>query len=173
MYTRPLQEKDAPFMLEWMHSENVVSFLANNFADMQLEDCIEFIKASADDTDNYHLAICDDTDEYLGTVSLKHIDRKNKNAEYAISTREKAHGTGAAQVGTRDILEKAFGELQLHRVYLNVIDANERADRFYQKMGFYYEGIFEEHLYLKGRFWNLKWYGMTKEQFDKHNQGEV
>ncbi|MDD6194914.1 MAG: GNAT family protein [Lachnospiraceae bacterium] len=165
MHTRPLEEKDAPLMLEWMHSEDVVCYLANDFQSMKLEDCLDFIRGCAEDKDNYHLAICDDCDEYLGTVSLKHIDRKNQNAEYAISTREKAHGTGAAQYGTKAILDKAFGELGLHRVYLNVIDANQRADRFYQKMGFHYEGMFSQHLFLKDRFWNLKWYAITKEEY--------
>ena len=152
-------------MLEWMHSENVVGFLANNFSKMKLEDCVAFIKESKQDEDNVHLAICDDNDEYLGTVSLKHIDRRNKNAEYAISTREKAHGTGAAQLGTKEILRMAFEDLGLHRIYLNVIDENKRADRFYQKMGFRPEGTFAEHLYLRGQYWNLKWYGMTADEY--------
>ena len=165
MHTRPLQEKDAPLMLEWMHDDDVVGFLANNFKEMKLEDCIRFIRESADDVQNLHLAICDDNDEYLGTVSLKHIDPKNHNGEYAISTRKKAHGTGSAQVGTRDILKKAFDELGLHRVYLNVIADNKRADRFYQKMGFRPEGTFKQHLYLKDCYWDLKWYGITAEEF--------
>ena len=39
--------------------------------------------------DQQHFAIIDDQDdEYLGTISLKNIDLKNKNAEYAISTRK-------------------------------------------------------------------------------------
>ena len=42
----------------------------------------------------------DQDDEYLGTISLKNIDLKNKNAEYAISTRKKARGTGANQQAT-------------------------------------------------------------------------
>lgn len=166
MYIRKLQEKDAPFMLEWMHDENAVEYLANNFMEMKLESCIQFIQNSKEEEENLHFAICNEQDEYLGTVSLKHIDLKNGNAEYAIAMRSSAMGTGASKVGTEKILEKAFKELKLNRVYLNVVDENIRANKFYEKIGFSYEGVFKEHLFINGRYRNLKWYAMTKKEYE-------
>ena len=74
--------------------------------------------------EDMHFAIVDDkNDEYLGTISLKHIDYKNHNAEYAISTRKKVRGSGIAQKSTELILDYAFNNLDLHKVYLNVLSS--------------------------------------------------
>ena len=164
MNIRKLEQKDAEYMYEWMHSDDVVEYLAQNFSEKTLQDCIAFIlEANEDETENLHRAICDDRDEYLGTVSLKHIDLKNKNAEYAISMRSKAMGTGAAMYGTKEILAYAFEKLHLSKVYLNVIPENIRAKKFYHKVGFQYEGIFRKHICVNEKLCDLEWYAMFND----------
>ena len=78
MRLRKLEKKDALYMLEWMHDENVVQWMQTDFASKTLEDCERFIESSAQDASNLNLAIVDDHDEYMGTVSLKHIDKTYK-----------------------------------------------------------------------------------------------
>lgn len=166
---RRLEEKDAPLMLEWMQDQELVKFLSKDFSHMELSDCCSFIQSSREDGENIHRAICNEKDEYLGTVSLKQIDKRNKNAEYAIALRRKALGTGASRTGTEEILKVAFEELGLHRVYLNVIGDNVRADRFYEKMAFRCEGTFREHMFLNGRYLDLKWYGITRQEYEANH----
>lgn len=128
---RGLEEKDAPLMLEWMHDETVTHDLQNNFAEKTIDDCLGFIKDSQDDHANLHLAIVDQSDEYLGTVSLKHIS--TKTAEFAITIRKKAMGTGCSRFAMQAIIDRAFHELDLAEVYWCVSPANLRALRFYDK----------------------------------------
>ena len=165
MKYRNLEMKDAPLMLEWMQDEELVRFLQANFEAKKLSDCEAFILAAAEDTQNRHWAICNDEDEYLGTISLKQIDRKNGNAEYAMVMRKCALGTGASQYGAEEILRIAFEEMGLNRVYLNVLEDNVRANNFYEKFGFVFEGIFREHLYVNGEYRNLKWFALTKTDY--------
>ena len=108
-----------------------------------------------------HLAIVDDKDEYLGTVSLKNIDKKAKDAEYAISLRSAYHGKGIGKIATRLILEYAFDELGLSRVYLNVLSDNVRAIALYEKCGFQFEREEKDCLKIKGKTVSLKWYSIT------------
>lgn len=163
MKLRKLELKDAEAMLEWMHSKNVVEMLAQNFEDKTIEDCKQFIKnANEDESTFLHRAICNDEDEYLGTISLKHINMQDRNAEYAISMREKAMGTGASMYGTKEILKYAFDELHLEKVYLNVISENVRAKKFYAKAGFQYEGTAKKHIMIQGKLRDLEWYAFYK-----------
>lgn len=164
MKLRNLKIKDAPLMLEWMHDEELVRFFPTNFKDKALCDCEAFIQA-AEDESSRHWAICSDDDEYLGTISLKHIDLKNGNAEYAIAMRKCALGTGASHYGSQEVFRIAFEEMGLNRVYLNVLEDNVRANKFYEKVGFIYEGTFAEHLYVNGKFRNLKWFALTKTDY--------
>ena len=164
---RSLANADAPLMLEWMHDSNVSSYLAAPFDALGLDDCARFIDASHVDETSVHLAIvADDTDEYLGTVSLKNIDFKNGRAEYAIATRTKAHGTGAAAAATRDILHVAFDVLGLNSVFLDVRQDNPRAIRFYEKIGFVLEGKARQAMRVDNGFVDLLWLSMLACDFE-------
>lgn len=136
MKLRNLQQKDAPFMLEWMHDEDVVRDLYSNFKEKTLEDCINFINYSQNSQNDLNLAIVDDSDEYLGTVSLKHIMRDLGIAEFAITVRKKTMGTGASSWGMKAILDKGICELGLKEIYWCVNKINTRAVRFYDKNGY-------------------------------------
>ena len=81
-----------------------------------------------------HLAIASGGDEYLGTVSLRHI--KDGSAEFAITIRKGAMGTGAGWFGMSEILKKGFREYGLQEIFWCVSAENERAVRFYRKHDF-------------------------------------
>ena len=83
MKLRKLKLKDAPLMLEWMHDETVVENLHADFSSKTIDDCIKFIENSYDFSVNAHYAIASDEDVYMGTVSLKHINRDTNSAEFA------------------------------------------------------------------------------------------
>jgi RimJ/RimL family protein N-acetyltransferase len=136
MLLRYLEIKDASLMLEWMQDDNVTQDLYNNFASKKLGDAIAFILTSADTSKDLHMAIVSDIDEYMGTVSLKHIDRESGNAEFAIIVRKSAMGRGYSWYGMTEIIRIAFEELNLNCVYWCVSEKNIRAVRFYNKHGF-------------------------------------
>ena len=133
MKLRKLQEKDATFMLEWMHDESVVEFMGANFAEKTLRDCKKFIEWAQNNDEDLHLAIVDDADEYMGTVSLKHINKEEKIAEFAITVRKKTMGKGYSAYGMKEILNMGIKELGLSKIYWCVSANNKRAVRFYDK----------------------------------------
>lgn len=175
---RALQEKDAPLMLEWMHDPEIQKWFRRNMLDTSLSDVRNFcvdskIPKSISRGDNLHFAIVNNTDEYLGTISLKSIDLDSKSAEYAIATRKKAHGKGVAYAATGLILKKAFCEYGLHRVYLNVFADNKSAIKLYKRCGFSFEGEFREHLNIRGKYMSLEWYGMLENEYNESRFSET
>ncbi len=161
MYLRQLELRDAPLMLAWMHDREVTKNLRTDFASKTLQDAEDFIRRSREGTGNVHLAIASDEDEYMGTVSLKHIEEGS--AEFGITVRAESMGRGYAWFGMENILEKAFTEYGLESVYWCVSRENARAVRFYDKHNFHevldvprkvldrYEGV-----------GNLKWYSVLR-----------
>ena len=161
MRLRRLEQKDAPMMLEWMHDKNVVKDLHADFGSKTIEDAEAFIEASHNDKTNIHLAIASDEDEYMGTVSLKHI--KDLSAEFAITVRSKAMSRGYAWFGMESIIEKAFEELGLESVYWCVSRSNKRAVRFYDKHNFH--EVLDIPAEIQERYADmddLKWYSVLK-----------
>ena len=161
MQLRKLELKDSVLMHEWMHDNNTVGELYGNFEEKTIEDCVEFIKNSWEDEENYHLAIVNEKDEYIGTVSLKHI--KNKIAEFAIVVRSKAMNQGYGWYGMKNMLDIAFNKFGLDNIYWCVSRDNKRAIRFYEKH-FFHE-VLDVPPEIKNRyskFNNLKWYSVLK-----------
>ena len=134
MRLRKLEEKDAPLMLEWMHDPSVVKYMQADFASKTIDDCVDFIKSAADRTTGIHFAVVDDNDEYMGTVSLKHIT--DNDAEFAITVRKAAMGRGFSTFAMKEIIEYGFNTLNLNLIYWCVNPDNKRAVRFYDKNGY-------------------------------------
>lgn len=148
MKLRKLNIKDAPFMLEWMHDIEVVKDLQTNFMQKTLEDCQHFIETSQADTSDLHLAVVDDMDTYMGTVSLKHIE--DGSAEFAITVRRIAMGRGFSKYAMLEIIRRGLEELNLEQIYWCVAPENRRAVRFYDKNG--YMRIGYEKLKIQGEY---------------------
>ena len=163
MILRRLKKEDAPLMLEWMHDKEVTHDLASDFSSKTIKDAERFITTSQNAGKDLHMAIATDDDEYMGTVSLKHIDRVAGNAEFAIAVRQCAMGRGYAWFGMEEIVRKAFDELGLECVYWCVSRNNTRACRFYDKHNFHEALDIAPAILARypGRT-DLKWYSVLK-----------
>lgn len=172
MYLRNLELKDAPAMLEWMHDDSVTHDLYTDFSSKTMEDAENFIRSAKDDRKNINLAIASDSDVYMGTVSLKHIDEINLSAEFAITVCREAMGHGYAWFGMKAIIEKAFQELGLESIYWCVSRKNVRAVRFYDKHNFHEAVDISEDILERYRdMEDLKWYSMLKgDVFDERTE---
>lgn len=165
MLLRRLQEKDAPRMLEWMKEPGINFFFRWDADKVTRETVNQFIRKASQDDGSIHMAVVDKEDLYMGTVSLKDINRVDGHAEYAISLHMDAIGKDYARMATDGILHLAFHELGLQRVHLNVRDDNHRARRFYEKYGFVYEGRLRRHLVKDGLYHDLDLFSILKEEF--------
>lgn len=134
MRLRKLEKRDAALMLEWMHDPSVVENLQADFASKTIGDCERFIEEAVDERSYLHLAIADETDTYMGTVSLKHIT--DDCAEFAITIRREAMGKGVSKYGMAEIIRIGLEEKKLRRIYWCVDPVNHRAVRFYDKNGY-------------------------------------
>jgi len=134
---RELKIDDAPLMLEWMHDESVISGLQPElFRKRTLDDCVKFITSCHNSTDSCHLAIVNENNEYLGTISLKMIDSYYKDSEFAIVLRSSAQGKGYATQAMKEIMTIAFEKYQLEEVYWNVLANNIAAIKLYERCGY-------------------------------------
>lgn len=134
MKLRKLEQKDAPLMLEWMHDETVTKGLQAVFASKTPADCKAFINAAADTSIDLHLAVADEHDAYMGTVSLKHM--QENAAEFAITVRREAMGKGYSGYAMHEMIRIGFEEKNPDRIYWCVKPENRRAIRFYDKNGY-------------------------------------
>lgn len=172
---RGLRETDAEKMLEWMLDSRTQRSFQRDMSGTTLEMARQFCRTEKTEQNNLeytnlHYAITDETDEYLGTISLKNIDYNNKSAEYAIALREKARGKGVAAEATRLLLKKGFEDMELHRIYLTVFADNLSAIKMYERCGFIYEGELREHINRNGEFVSWRMYGILRNEYEEMNE---
>ena len=153
-------------MLAWMHDPDAVAHLQGNFLEKSLQDCLRFIEHSQEADDDLHLAIAGEDDLYMGTVSLKHIDRQRQDAEFAIAMHPDAMGKGYAQFAMAQMLAKGLEEMGLSRIFWCVAPENKRAVRFYDKNGYSQveaEEVEASRYYISRRIEQLLWYCVKKK----------
>jgi RimJ/RimL family protein N-acetyltransferase len=107
------------------------------------------------------------SDEVVGHVELSRVDRANRSATISrlLVGDPSARGKGiGAQIVSR-LLDVAFVEMQLHRIDIYVLDFHVAAVRMYEGLGFRTEGHFVEARRAGGKYWNVFYMAMLKEQW--------
>lgn len=104
------------------------------------------------DRANVRLAI-DFEGKFVGLVNLTDIDWKNRCAETSIRlTSDTPKRKGIATDALTSLIDYAFNELNLHRVYAAIIDNNEISKNLHLKCGYTHEGIQKDAIYKNGRY---------------------
>ena len=130
---RNLEMKDAEYMLEWMCDPVTCQYLRIDATKSSMKQVVQFIQNASNTERTIHKAVVDEEGVYLGTTSLKSIDKDRKEAEFAIALRRAYTHMGVGTQAMKQILNLAFYELQLARVYWCVSRQNVNAVNFYNK----------------------------------------
>lgn len=136
MRLRQLTLEDADGMLEWFRDKNVTTYLHGDYRNASIDDAIRFISEETKVENELHYAIVNDENDYIGTVSLRHIDKIEGTAELAIVVKSSCFTKGYAWFAVCEMLKFAFDSLQLRGVYWRVYSKNKRARHFFDKHGF-------------------------------------
>lgn len=109
----------------------------------------------------------------IGVVALSDYSPLHKRAEFLIGLfeekyRSRGHGTEATLL----VLDLAFNNYQLHKVYSYVYQYNEFSHKNMIKFGFKHEGTLKDHHYLlkEQRFVNLYLNAITEADFRNNDK---
>jgi RimJ/RimL family protein N-acetyltransferase len=112
-----------------------------------------FCVASAADPTRIDLAVTSgDADEYLGEIVLEAIDETLASARLRLVMRPGYRGRGYGTEAISLVLGLAFDGLALHRVEIDVLSINTRAQAIYENLGFRVEGR-RRDAYRDGERW--------------------
>ncbi len=99
----------------------------------------------------FQFAVCPlGSSDEIGSCGLRSVDRTDGNAELSIFMLRGSWGRGLGTDAVNTLLDFAFGELRLERIYLHVFDYNPRAMRSYEKSGFVREAVLRRARFHRG-----------------------
>lgn len=108
--------------------------------------------------------ICDEVGQLCGVINLSEIVRGSFQSAYMGYYALAPHaGKGYMRAGLELVLEKVFGELELHRVEANIQPKNQRSIELVRRAGFRYEGLSPRYLRIAGRWRDHERWAMTLE----------
>lgn len=153
IYLRPLEAEDADAFVPWVNDTEIRQYLGTTSPMNKLREQEFMEKLYKDDRGITLGIVLKEKDKLIGDVGLYDISMPNKHAELGIligdrSCWSKGYGTEAMNL----ILGYGFDQLNLHRIYLFVLDFNPRAIRSYEKAGFTREVVARDHGYRNGAY---------------------
>lgn len=136
---------------------------------LEVEKTAIWFENNKDRTDRYD-AVIEADGVPVGLIGLLGIEERNKKAEYYVALGEVDYkGKGVASKATALLLEYAFSELRLNKVYLYTERENVSAQRLFERMGFRQEGLLIEDMIYNGRKVDRFYYGITAEEYNGRN----
>lgn len=121
------------------------------FTELQIRD---WLASRAEAHDRADWAIIGKHDgSYLGEVVLNDLDPHNESMGFRIAlSGAGVFGKGYGSEATKAVVEYGMNVVGLHRISLEVVDFNTRAQRVYAKAGFQSEGLLHD-----AWFWDGEW----------------
>lgn len=152
-YLAPLTEVDLPLLFSWINDRSLAVFSAP-FHPVHETDHVAWFRHLQDRKDAVIFGIRRGADDQLvGTCQLHAIDAVSRSAELRIRIGvAEARGTGIGTDACRALMKHAFEDLNLSRVFLQVLDDNTAARRLYEKVGFEVEGVAKRAVFIDGRW---------------------
>ena len=149
---RPLTIADANLTWKWRNQEGVQTYYSNHSFEVTLQDELNWYAKNIEAVTNTRIFGVEVNGELVGITSLKNIQPIHKLAEFAILIDEAYSGKGYGTNACAHTLAIAFGELNLHRVFLKVRTDNIPAIRIYEQCGFKKEGTLKEDFFKAGTY---------------------
>ena len=141
-YLRHFAESDIEAVSQWKADKAVSASLAAR----ALEKIVSDPAHAVSEEKAALFVICRTTDDkVVGLIGFPRIEQETQQAEYVKMIGEPSErGKGFARLGTKVLLEYAFGFLNLNRVYLYTLDGNLRNVSLNQSLGFSFEGLLKQ-----------------------------
>lgn len=129
---------------------------------------IEAHKKNFEEDRSYEFAITDrKTGELYGAISLSNNQRFN-NGEIAYWIGEKYWGQGFGTEAAQALVDFAFKEKKMHKVFARFFKSNPASGRIMEKIGMIQEGLLKDQIMKDGRYEDLIYFGLINPYEDRN-----
>lgn len=167
-----LEVEHAKLLRKWMSDPGTLYFATVGIPIPQsVQQAEKMIRSFEESADAFLLGVSQaSTNETVGFGCLGHIDWKNRSGMVGLLLgNEKIRGRGLGRDALHLLLDFAFGELNLKRVYGDILPYNLASQRMCERLGFVVEGIKRQGCYRAGDYHDLVSVSMLREDWLSHS----
>ncbi len=173
IYLRLFEKEDLPLRVKWINDEETNRTLGFDIP-VSLAKTQAWFQNTLTDNSKINFAIVDiETDKVIGMTGLIDIDYKNRKAEYYITIGEKEYlGLRLPDEVVRLVFNYAFYQLGMNKVYGHTLGYNIKSQKAHERNGMIKEGILRSHKWKDGKFWDVVYYSVLKDEWEKRSENE-
>lgn len=164
----PLEPAHLPFVMTWVNDREVMQYFAlrqERIAEEEERKYIEMLIASKTDRVFSMFDAASSTDDeasYVGQCSVNQIYWPARNGRVFLVVRSAMQRRGYGAAALDALIDRAFGELDLHKLWLIVRRDNRKSQAMYLRAGFEFEGVLRDEYCVGGRFFDMVRMGIVR-----------
>lgn len=166
---RPAEEEDIEFIQRCMNDPRLWR-PALDINPMNRNQGSEFFENVISGDDGVHCLVCDD-ETPLGIISLTGSrygpdeTARARTMELSYWFAPEHHGQGYGSDAAARMVEYAFTDRNLRRVNARVGSFNDASVGLLESLGFEHEGTLREAAWFRGRYYDMLWYGLLRNEW--------
>lgn len=167
LYLRILQKEDIQGnYIHWFDDEEVCRYNSHHRFPMSEGKATSYVESINSSQSSLVLAMVEKQyNAHIGNISLQGINYFSRSAEFAIILGEKDFwGKGYSKEAGRLIIEHAFDNLGLNRIYCGTTEDNLGMQKLALSLSFKQEGVRRKAEYKNGKYLDIVEYGLLKEE---------
>lgn len=151
----PLEASHLPHVMTWVNDREVMQYFANRQRTITEEEEAAYLDHLIASKADRVYSIFAGPDRYVGQCSVNQIYWPARNGRVFLVVRREEQHQGFGSAALRALIERSFGELGLHKLWLIVRRDNRPAQAMYLKLGFDFEGVLRDEYYVQDRFFDM------------------
>jgi RimJ/RimL family protein N-acetyltransferase len=166
----PLDVGHLPFVMTWVNDREVMQYFAlrqERISEAEERSYLEKLTASSTDRAfSIFEGEQDDEASYVGQCSVNQIYWPARNGRVFLVVRKEKQRGGRGAAALAALVERAFVEVDLHKLWLIVRRDNRRAQAMYLRAGFEFEGTLRDEYCVNGQFFDMVRMGIVRGRED-------
>jgi diamine N-acetyltransferase len=151
---RPLSPSDVDHVMTWVNDHDVMAYFANRQSNITRDEELAYLTTLvASKNDRAYSIFADDA--YVGQCSVNQIYWPARNGRLFVVINKGAQGKSYGPEAVRQLLDVAWNDLGLHKLWLIVRRENRAAQAMYLKLGFDFEGVLTDEYCVAGTYFDM------------------
>ncbi len=163
---RPFEAEDMEHMIRWYNQPELRALIGQVYPETK-HSAEDWFERLCTDRSRVWFAVVRQSDGVVvGEAGLLRMDFPWKTTDLTmIIGDESARGQGLGTEAIVLLMDYAFGYLGFHRIAIGVVGFNDKALRFYEKVGFKREGIQRDGYFYRHKFHDFVMMSILEDEF--------
>lgn len=170
IYLRPIEKDDLETLRSFINDPEIRKLAGIVTPETELMSQEFYNKTNDDSSRIWFVVVLKENDQIIGEAGLLRMFPSWRTTDLTIIIGDKSEwGKGYGEEATILLMDYAFGYLNFHRISIGVVGFNERAIKFYEKIGFKKEGKQRDGYYYNHQYHDFVMMSILDNEFrEKH-----